>query len=73
VLALLEDHMEDAVRRLAPGTSLREGRAPVVPPDGVDIEPDTPAPVKQKPTAPAPAMPHRPSATHTAKRTRRRS
>lgn len=30
-LALLEAHMEDAVQRLAPGTSLREGEAPAVP------------------------------------------
>ncbi|MEU0532806.1 GntR family transcriptional regulator [Amycolatopsis tolypomycina] len=30
-LALLEAHMEDAVQRLAPGTSLREGEAPPVP------------------------------------------
>ncbi|MEV6907289.1 GntR family transcriptional regulator [Amycolatopsis sp. NPDC051071] len=31
VLSLLEAHMEDAVQRLAPGTSLREGEAPAVP------------------------------------------
>ncbi|MEV7550313.1 GntR family transcriptional regulator [Amycolatopsis sp. NPDC089917] len=30
-LSLLEAHMEDAVQRLAPGTSLREGEAPAVP------------------------------------------
>ncbi|WP_340683848.1 GntR family transcriptional regulator [Amycolatopsis coloradensis] len=30
-LSLLEAHMEDAVQRLAPGTSLREGEAPTVP------------------------------------------
>lgn len=36
-LALLEAHMEDAVARLAPGTSLRSGEAPAVPEDGVDI------------------------------------
>ncbi|MEQ0561757.1 GntR family transcriptional regulator [Amycolatopsis sp. NEAU-NG30] len=30
-LALLEAHMEDAVQRLAPGTSLRDGHAPPVP------------------------------------------
>ncbi|MFD5246586.1 GntR family transcriptional regulator [Amycolatopsis sp. NPDC058340] len=30
-LSLLEAHMEDAVQRLAPGTSLREGEAPEVP------------------------------------------
>ena len=30
-LALLEAHMEDAVQRLAPGTSLRDGQAPPVP------------------------------------------
>ena len=30
-LALLEAHMEDAVQRLAPGTSLRGGHAPPVP------------------------------------------
>lgn len=30
-LALLEAHMEDAVQRLAPGTSLRHGEAPPVP------------------------------------------
>jgi DNA-binding GntR family transcriptional regulator len=30
-LALLDAHMEDAVQRLAPGTSLREGHAPPVP------------------------------------------
>ncbi|HEY3466463.1 MAG TPA: GntR family transcriptional regulator [Amycolatopsis sp.] len=30
-LALLEAHMEDAVQRLAPGTSLKEGHAPPVP------------------------------------------
>lgn len=30
-LALLEAHMEDAVQRLAPGTSLRKGEAPAVP------------------------------------------
>lgn len=30
VLELLEAHMEDAVRRLAPGVSLHEGRPPVV-------------------------------------------
>lgn len=30
-LTLLEAHMEDAVQRLAPGTSLRDGHAPPVP------------------------------------------
>jgi DNA-binding GntR family transcriptional regulator len=30
-LALLEAHMEDAVQRLAPGTSLTDGKAPPVP------------------------------------------
>ncbi|MET8997893.1 GntR family transcriptional regulator [Amycolatopsis sp. Hca4] len=30
-LTLLEAHMEDAVQRLAPGTSLRDGQAPPVP------------------------------------------
>ncbi|MDS0137252.1 GntR family transcriptional regulator [Amycolatopsis sp. NPDC004772] len=30
-LTLLEAHMEDAVQRLAPGTSLRDGEAPPVP------------------------------------------
>lgn len=30
-LSLLEAHMEDAVQRLAPGTSLRDGHAPPVP------------------------------------------
>jgi len=30
-LALLEAHMEDAVQRLAPGTSLKDGEAPPVP------------------------------------------
>ncbi|MGH3948418.1 MAG: GntR family transcriptional regulator [Pseudonocardiaceae bacterium] len=37
VLALLEAHMEDAVARLAPGTSLYSGAVPAVPADGVDI------------------------------------
>jgi DNA-binding GntR family transcriptional regulator len=30
-LHLLEAHMEDAVQRLAPGTSLKQGTAPAVP------------------------------------------
>ena len=33
-LALLDSHMEDAVQRLAPGTSLIEGHAPPVPGNG---------------------------------------
>ncbi|WP_199432403.1 GntR family transcriptional regulator [Qaidamihabitans albus] len=37
VLALLEAHMEDAVQRLAPGTSLTSGAAPGLPVGGVDI------------------------------------
>ncbi|OZM74287.1 GntR family transcriptional regulator [Amycolatopsis antarctica] len=37
VLTLLEAHMEDAVTRLAPGTSLRSGAAPGVSGEGVDI------------------------------------
>lgn len=37
VLTLLEAHMEDAVARLAPGTSLHSGDVPAVPADGVDI------------------------------------
>ncbi|MGH3518615.1 MAG: GntR family transcriptional regulator [Haloechinothrix sp.] len=37
VLTLLEAHMEDAVARLAPGTSLHSGAAPEVPADGVDL------------------------------------
>lgn len=36
-LAMLEAHMDDAVQRLAPGTSLREGAAPRVPAGGIDI------------------------------------
>lgn len=36
-LSLLEAHMEDAVARLAPGTSLHSGDVPAVPADGVDI------------------------------------
>ncbi|MQA60177.1 MAG: FCD domain-containing protein [Actinophytocola sp.] len=37
VLELLDAHMEDALTRLAPGTSLHSGPAPTVPDDGVDI------------------------------------
>jgi DNA-binding GntR family transcriptional regulator len=37
VLHLLESHMEDAVRRLAPGTSLRAGPVPTFPTDGVNL------------------------------------
>lgn len=37
-VTLLERHMEDAVQRLAPGSSLFVGPAPVVPADGVDID-----------------------------------
>lgn len=37
VVGLLEAHMEDAVQRLAPGTSLVEGTAPEVPAGGADI------------------------------------
>jgi DNA-binding GntR family transcriptional regulator len=66
VLALLEDHMEDAVRRLAPGTSLREGKAPLIPAEGMNIDPSAAdPPASANPTAPAPAS--RSSAAHTAK------
>jgi len=37
VISLLEAHMEDAVHRLAPGTSLHSGAAPGVSDGGVDI------------------------------------
>lgn len=37
VLELLDAHMEEAISRLAPGTSLHSGPAPTVPDDGVDI------------------------------------
>lgn len=37
VLSLLEAHMEDAIARLAPGSSLRSGPPPTVPEGGVDI------------------------------------
>lgn len=37
VLELLDAHMEDAITRLAPGTSLYAGPAPMIPHDGVDI------------------------------------
>lgn len=37
-LMLLESHMEDAVQRLAPGTSLYAGPVPTVPADGMNLE-----------------------------------
>jgi len=37
VLELLDAHMEDAITRLAPGSSLHSGPPPSVPADGVDI------------------------------------
>lgn len=37
VLHLLEAHMEDAVQRLAPGTSLHGGTVPSIPQDGVNV------------------------------------
>ncbi|PXY26858.1 GntR family transcriptional regulator [Prauserella sp. PE36] len=37
MLALLEAHMDDAVQRLAPGTSLHSGAAPGLTRDGVDL------------------------------------
>lgn len=37
VLALLDAHMEDAVARLAPGTSLYDSDVPTVPENGLDI------------------------------------
>lgn len=37
VVSLLESHMEDAVQRLAPGTSLHAATVPNVPQDGVNV------------------------------------
>lgn len=71
VLELLDAHMEDAVRRLAPGLSLLTGRAPAVPSDTVDIA-DPPARPAAPPAGPAKDNPRRSATTRTTKRPRRR-